>query len=448
MRHPDNKKCSPAVCNRAVKLPFFAPMNSTPDQPPRHDPYAVLRLPDFRLFISFRFLVTIAIQIQAVVVGWQLYAITKDPLSLGLIGLAEAVPAISVALYAGHLADLIERKKIILSAYLMLFLTAGLLFAFSHYQAQLLPKTGTWPVYAAIFLTGLARGFVNPANFAFLGQLVPKSLYHNSSTWNSTIWQIAAITGPAAGGLIYAFSGPETSYQVVAVLFGLGLLLISFIRRKPLPPPALVKEPMSERLTSGLKFVFRNPVILSAISLDLFAVLFGGAVALLPVFAADILHTGPEGLGVLRAAPAVGAAIMAFALAHRPPMEKAGRNLLWAVSGFGLSMIGFALSTNFYISLLMLVAGGALDSVSVVIRSTIMQLMTPDHMRGRVSAVNNMFIGSSNEIGAFESGVAARLMGTVTSVVFGGTMTLLVVLVTWLKAPALQKIDLHEMGKE
>jgi MFS family permease len=412
-----------------------------------HDPYLALRFPEFRYFISVRFLVTLALQIEGVVVGWQLYEITKDPLSLGLIGLAEALPAIAVALFAGYLADKVPRKRIVMSTYVLLFITAIILLVFAQRQEILVESFGVWPVYLAIFISGIARGFLAPANFAFMSQLVPRNVYLNSSTWNSTMWQIGSIAGPAVGGLLYALYQAEFCYWVVSVLLLIAFILFAFIKNRPLPD-TIKEEAMGERLLSGVKFVFKNQVILGAISLDLFAVLFGGAVALLPIFASDILFVGPSGLGVLRAAPAMGSAVMALVLAFRAPMQNAGVNMLIAVAGFGVSMIAFGLSTNFYLSVAFLFLSGAFDNVSVVIRATLLQLLTPDHMRGRVSSVNSMFIGSSNEIGAFESGVTARLMGVVSSVVFGGCMTLGVVAVTWLKAPGLRKANLGSLQNE
>jgi MFS family permease len=410
-----------------------------------HDPYQALRFRDFRIFLGIRFLLTLSVQMQAVIVGWQLYEITSDPLSLGLIGLTEAIPALSISMYAGHIVDLFDRKKILALSYLSLLVTVVLLTFFTLYLESWIEVLGTVPIYVAIFFTGLARGFMAPANFALLSQLIPKKIYMNASTWNSSIWQIGAISGPAVGGLVYGFFNAQTGYICVGMMFILGMLLLSFLKKYPVKA-SKIKEDFRERLLSGVKFVFKNQIILGAISLDLFAVLFGGAVALLPVFAADILLIGPKGLGMLRSAPAVGSAIMGLILAHRSPMKNAGKNMLWAVAGFGISMIAFALSRNFYFSLFCLFLSGALDNISVVIRFTILQLLTPDDMRGRVSAVNSMFIGSSNEIGAFESGVAARLMGTVASVVFGGGMTMLTVLVTWLKSPELKNLNLAELS--
>lgn len=419
---------------------------STQSSPPRHDPYASLRIKDFRLFVSARFFLTVATQMQGVIVGWQIYQITGDPLALGMVGLAEALPFMTVILYAGHLADIISRKKIILIALSGFLACSILLLLFTLHLSSVLDTLGALPIYGIICLTGVARGFAGPSFSAFLAQLVSRDLYSGAAAWNTTVWQTAAVSGPAIGGLLYGYFGIQTAYGVVAALIVVSLLCITGIAARPLTLSEK-KETLRERLASGVRFVFGNQVFLGALSLDLFAVFFGGAVALLPIFADEILHVGPQGLGLLRAAPALGAVLMGLFLAHRPPMEGAGRYLLLCVAGFGLCMIAFALSTSFYFSLAVLALSGALDAVSVVIRSTIMQLLTPDDMRGRVSAVNSVFIGSSNEIGSFESGVAARLLGLVPSVVFGGSMTLLVVGVTAKIAPRLRQLDLREIAK-
>ena len=409
----------------------------------QHDPYAVLKIPEFRLFISARLCLTLALQIQAVVVGWQIYSITKDPLSLGLIGLAEAIPSIFVALYAGHVADNVNRKNIIITCVLVLLIcAAALLFYTLPLGSGLLRQFGVWPVYLVIFFSGIARGFNGPAVFSFMPQIINnKGLYANAVSWSTTTWQGAAMAGPAIGGLIYGFWGITASYAIDVVLMLVATTFFFLIKAKPLPPSE-VRLPIKESLLSGIRFVFRNQIILSAISLDLFAVLFGGAVALLPIFASDILRTGPEGLGFLRASPAVGSILMAVYLTHRPIHVNAGKRKLLCVAGFGLCMILFGLSTNFWFSLLLLGLSGAFDSISVIIRSTLMQTLTPEHMKGRVSSVNNIFVGSSNEIGAFESGFTARFMGVVPSVIFGGCMTLLVVGVTSWKAEKLRKLHL------
>jgi MFS family permease len=403
-------------------------------------PYAALRIPDFRLYISSRFCVTLAIQVQSVVVAWQVYEITKDPLSLGLIGLAEAIPSIGVSLYAGHIADIMQRKKIVLTCLTTLLLCSLALLFFTIPVGAAALNSGVIPIYGVIFLSGIARGFLTPALFSFMPQLVPRELYTNAITWNSTLWETAAIGGLAMGGLLYGFFGITTAYSVDAALMLTGLMLMMSVGNKPLPPIS-GEEGVAEKIKAGLRFVFKNKIILSAISLDLFAVLFGGAVALLPIFAEEILHVGAIGLGILRAAPSIGALFMAFYITHRPLQRNTGKILLYCVAGFGVCMILFALSTNFWISLFLLVVSGAFDCVSVIIRSTLLQTLTPENMKGRVSAVNHIFIGSSNEIGMFESGVAARLIGTVPSVILGGFLTLGVVGVTAWVSKSIRTLD-------
>lgn len=395
-------------------------------------PYAALRIPEFRLFVTARVCVTMAIQIQAVVVGWQVYEITKDPLSLGLIGLAEAIPSIAVALYAGHVADVVPRKRIIMVGLATLLLCSAALLFFTTDPGAFVFQWGVVPIYSVIFLSGIARGFISPALFAFMPQLVPRDVFPNAITWNSTLWEFAAIAGPAIGGLVYGFAGITAAYTVDVALVAAGLLLAMAIAGKPVPP-STEEQGVVEKIKAGLRFVFHNKIILSAISLDLFAVLFGGAVALLPIFADEILKVGEIGLGFLRSAPSLGAVLMAVYITHHPIRQNMGKTLLWAVAGFGGCMIVFALSQNFWLSMAVLVISGAFDCVSVIVRSTLLQTLTPENMKGRVSAVNYIFIGSSNEIGMFESGVAARLLGVVPSVIFGGCMTLGVVAATaWL----------------
>jgi len=407
-----------------------------------YDPYAALRLPQFRLFLTGRLCFTLALQIQAVIVSWQIFEITKNPLSLGLIGLAEAIPSITVALYAGYVADSTSRKKIITAVLTMLLVcSASLLFLTLDLSPESLHNK-VIPIYAIIFISGAARGFLGPAIFSFMPQLIhDKSLYANAISWNSALWQGASVAGPALGGLIYAYFGISASYATDAVLTLTSLTVFLLIHSVPLPEIPQ-KQSILKSLKEGIKFVFSNQIILSAISLDLFAVLFGGAVALLPVFAAEILKTGPEGLGLLRAAPAVGSALMILFMTYNPIHKGAGKKMLFCVAGFGVCMILFGISTNFYFSLLILALSGTFDGISVIIRSTLIQLYTPENMKGRVSSVNNIFIGSSNEIGSFESGVAAKLMGVVTSVVFGGAMTLGVVGFTAWKADKLRRLNL------
>lgn len=409
-------------------------------------PYAALKIPDFRLFIAARFCITLAIQIQGVVVAWQVYDLTHDPLSLGFIGLAEAIPSIGVSLYAGHIADTVQRKNIIIVCLSVLLFCSLMLLYFTLDIGSSLLSHGVIAIYSVIFLSGLARGFLTPALFAYMPQLVPRELYSNAVTWNSTLWETAAIGGPAVGGLLYSFSGIRAAYVADVVLMVVGLCLAIAVSRKPLPPES-EEQGMIEKIKAGLRFVFNNQVILGALSLDLFAVLFGGAVALLPIFAKDILHAGPIALGLLRAAPSVGALLMAFYITHHPITKNVGVKLLLCVAGFGVSMILFALSRHLWLSLLVLVVSGMFDCVSVIIRGTLLQTLTPENMKGRVSAVNHIFIGSSNEIGMFESGVAARLLGVVPSVIFGGCMTLLSVGIVALTAKKLVKLPTFPFSK-
>lgn len=405
------------------------------------DAYAALRIGDFRWFVFARFILTLAIQIQSVIVGWQVYEITHDALALGFIGISEAIPFLGMALFAGHVADLVSRKKIILLSGLVYFVCAIALLTVSTSLSSILTIFGVFPIYLIIFITGIARGFMSPAISAFAAQLVPRGLFGNASTWNSLAWQVAEVTGPAIGGLIYGYMGVGAAYATVVVFSALGWIFFSLVKKRPVPERQK-DETIWQSLSAGLKFVFKNQIVLSAISLDMFAVFFGGAVSMLPMFADHVLHTGAKGLGFLRAAPAVGAVIMSLVQAYWPMFKHAGRNLLIAVFGFGVCIICFALSQNFYLSFIILMLSGVFDNVSVIIRSTIMQVYTPDNMRGRVSAVNSIFIGSSNELGSFESGVAAKLMGLIPSVIFGGSMTLGVVAAVRRFAPKLRRLSM------
>jgi len=404
------------------------------------DPYAAIRIRDFRLFVTSRLFVTLAMQMQGVIVGWQIYELTKDPLSLGLIGLAEAIPAISVSLYAGHLADIVQRKKIIVTCVSVLAVCSATLLYFTTNLGAYLIANGAFAIYAVIFVSGIARGFLSPATFSFMPQLVDRSLYQNAITWNSTIWEGGAVCGPMIGGLIYGFFGITTAYSTVALSIAIAFLCYLSIPDRPLPP-VTTEQGTWTKIKAGLKFVFSNQIILSAISLDLFAVLFGGAVALLPFFADEILHIGKTGLGFLRSAPAIGAVLMAVYITRNPIKRNIGKILLICVAGFGLAMIAFSLSTWFWLSMGLLILSGMFDCVSVIVRSTLIHTLTPENMKGRVAAVNSMFIGSSNEIGMLESGVAAKLLGIIPSVIFGGLMTLSVVGVTAWRAPALRKLQ-------
>jgi MFS family permease len=434
-------KINPSRQNAGGRVAVGDPYRYLParmSRPPSHDPYASLRIRNFRWFITSLLAMTVATQLQAVVVAWQIYELTRDPLSLGLIGLAEAVPFIGIALFAGHVADRGDRFRISLIALAALLLCSLALLSFTLRPGLIVPHR-VWPIYAVIFASGIARSFLQPARSALSAELVPRELYPNAVTWRSSAWQLAEVVGPAVGGLVYGFGSARAAYSLDVALMGVGVLSLARMRHPPRATP-LSGESFRESLATGVRFVRSQPVILGALTLDLFSVLFGGAVALLPVFAAEILHVGPEGLGILRAAPAVGAVWMSLVLAHRPPLRRAGRTLLVSVTLFGLCMIGFGLSRNFLLSIGLLAASGMVDTVSVVVRSTLLQVLTPDHLLGRVAAVNAIFIGSSNEIGAFESGTAAKLLGTVPSVVLGGIATLIVVAVTAVKVPELRRL--------
>lgn len=412
------------------------------------DPFAALRYREFRSYLGMRFFFTFAYQMQAVIIGFHIYYLTKDPLALGLIGLCEAIPAISIALYGGYIADKTEKRGLLLKIFTGVFLCSlVMLIATTKQMHTYVPTSYIVPImYCMIFGIGIARGFFSPATFSLMAQIVPKKLYPNSSTWNSSSWQMASILGPAAGGLIYGFYGITVTYIIIITFIAIALVCIFFL--KPHPPTFIPKESIVKSLTEGVQFVFKSKMMLGAMSLDLFSVFFGGAVALLPVFANDILKVGSEGLGFMRAAASAGAVITMLAMTRFSPMNKPWRNLLIAVTGFGTSIICYGLSKNFYLTLVFLFMEGAFDSVSVIIRSTIMQLLTPDEMRGRVSAVNSMFIGSSNEIGAFESGLTAKLMRTVPAVVFGGSMTIVIAGITYLKTKGLIKLSLQEINEQ
>ncbi|MTK53745.1 MFS transporter [Paludibacter sp.] len=409
-----------------------------------NEAFDVLKIDNVRYFLTYRFVMTCATMMQSIVIGWQVYSLTKNVLLLGVIGLVEAVPQVGIALFAGHFADIWDRKKIIQYTTILLLLGAGILLAYSVPELDCYTRFGIFPMFITIFLTGFVRGVLMPAHTAFLGQIVPRDKLTSAATWNSTNWQLAAVIGPAFGGLLYGFSGVVPAYTGVFILYAFAIYLISRVKSQRVAPVINTDENIFERISVGVRYVFKNQILLGAFSLDMFAVLFGDAVALLPVFASDILKTGPEGLGVLRAAPAVGAILMSVYLAFNPPVNRSGRKLLWCVVGFGLAIIAFALSKNFYLSAFLLLLSGSFDNMSVVVRGSILQLYTPDEVRGRVAAVNSIFIGSSNEIGTFESGLTAKYMGTIPSVIFGGCMTLLIVGIAARKAPKLRKLELKD----
>jgi MFS family permease len=407
------------------------------------DAFKVMHHRDFRLFMAYRLIMTSATLMQSVVVGWLLYNITKSVLSLGMIGLTEVIPQVSIALFAGHFVDIWDRKRIIFYTTFLLLLGSAILVVYSLPSYNFHETLGVWPIYVTIFLTGLTRGILMPAHTALLGQLVPRKLLTGAATWSGTMWQVGAVTGPALGGLVYGFFGVLPALILVLSFYFVCTSLLLFIKS---PGKIVISEGSTEgifaRMKEGIHYVFNNQILLGAFTLDMFAVLFGGAVAMLPVFASDVLKVGPEGLGILRACPAVGAIMMSVFLTFYPPVKHSGHLLLFSIVGFGVSMIVFALSRNFFLSAIVLFLSGVFDDVSVVIRASILQIFTSDEMKGRVAAVNSIFIGSSNELGAFESGVAASAMGLIPSVVFGGVMTLLVVSIAAVKAPNLRALSL------
>jgi MFS family permease len=417
-----------------------------------HDPYAPLRIVNFRWFVASILTMAMGAQIQGVVVAWQMYALTHDPLALGMVGLAEAGPFIGFALYAGHVADVRDRRRVALTALAVLFACAVALAAASLLLIDRPRAVGQgeasggvtawlrWAIYGVIVICGGARSFLLPARNALGADLVPRAMFPSAVAWRTGIWQVAAVTGPALGGLCYGWIGATASYGVAAVLMAAALGTVSRINA-PARPAVARSEPILASVRAGLAFLMTRRVFVGAMTLDLLAVLFGGAVAILPIFAQELLHVGPEGLGALRAAPAIGAVLMSGWLALRPPPGRAGRTFLIAVAMFGLFTIGFALSRWFWLSLSLLAAAGAADMLSIFFRSTLMQVTVPSGMLGRISAVNQIFIGSSNEIGAFESGLTARFMGAVPSVIFGGAVTVAVTALTAWRIPELRRLD-------
>lgn len=399
-----------------------------------------MRLPEFRRFITGRFLYIMGLRMMGTLVGWWMYELTGDPLALGLIGLAEVIPAVSMALYAGHVVDRTDRQRMLVRSAALYACCAVALttLAWAHREQFSFSQATVMGLYIVIFCTGIIRAFSGPSFGAILGQIVPPEQLANATTWSQGTWLTASVTGHATAGFLIAGLGIETSLSGVAVLVFAALLLFQGIDRKP--PPEKTETRTWESMKEGLRFVWNTKELLGALTLDLFAVLFGGAVALVPVFAKDILKVGPVGFGWLNAAADIGAIIIVVLLTLLPLQKNQGKILLLAVAGFGACMILFALSTWYWLSFAALLLAGMLDGISIVIRGTILQLKTPNALRGRVMSVNSMFINSSNELGQFESGVAARLLGLVPAVVFGGCMTLAVVVVTWFKAPGLRKL--------
>ncbi|GAC1383764.1 MAG: MFS transporter [Ginsengibacter sp.] len=406
------------------------------------DPIAAMRLPEYRNLLMGRFLFIMGLRMMGSLVGWWIYNLTDEPFAIGLIGLSEVIPAVSFSLYAGHIIDISEKRKVLLrgvslygiAVVIMIYLSSN---KASHYFSN---HNIAICIYVVIFFTGIIRSFSGPVFGVLLAYIVPREHLQNATTWNQGTWLTASVTGHATGGLLIATIGIHNT-----LIFISSLIIVSFTFFLRLSPkPSLntgVEKKTFDSVKEGLRFVYSTKELLGAISLDLFAVLFGGAVAMVPVYARDILKVGPEGFGLLNGAADIGSIIIVVMLTLFPLKKKQGKTLLFAVAGFGTCIIIFGLSKHFWLSFVSLMIAGMMDGISVVVRGTITQLKTPDHMRGRVMSVNSMFINSSNEFGQFESGLAAKLLGTVTSVVFGGCMTLVVVASTWIKAPTLRKME-------
>ncbi|MDB5972698.1 MAG: transporter [Hydrocarboniphaga sp.] len=409
---------------------------------PRHDPYAALRHAPFRRLITANLLLSTGVLIQAVVLGYALYQMTHDPLALGLIGLAEAVPFIGLALFGGHLADRREKTRLMQMAGAVIAAGSALLLCATlpSTQAMLSQPVTLGIIYTSVFMLGLARGIYSPASASLRPFLIPREIYSNSASWNATFFQAGAIAGPVLAGFLYVGVGLTGTLIVVLAMVLINIVLIGRIEKQPVSPPAGIA--LWASLREGIAYVWKTKILLYAISLDMFSVLFGGVVAILPIFAEDILKVGPQGLGLLRAAPAAGALITVIACNWYPPTRRPWSTLLLVVAGFGVATLAFAVSKTFWLSAAALFASGAFDSVSVVIRNTLLQTLPADHMRGRVASVNSIFISASNELGAFESGLAAKLLGTVPSVIAGGMATLGVVGYIWTRSRALFKVRL------
>lgn len=409
----------------------------------KQDPYAALRIREFNIFLFVRFLLVFGWSMQFIVIEWQVYSITKDPLSLGIIGLMEIIPAFSMALFAGHIVDQKEKRNLLaLCTAAFSFISLGLFLLTSD------DIVGNWStnsilycIYGLVFFGGFLRSFFGPTIFSLVALLVPKKIYHNAATWSTSTWKTASVSGALCGGFFISWIDVDNTLLLVFVLVILSLIFTFLIKKKPILNKK-IGEPVTESLKAGVKFVFQNKAVLGALSLDMIAVLFGGTVAILSVFAQDILKVGPEGFGLLNASISIGSIVTMLLTTYIPINKSTGKKMLISVFIFGLSIIAFGLSSIFWVSLLALFVSGAADGISMVIRQTILQLKTPDDMRGRVSSVNSMFVGSSNELGAFESGLAAKLIGPVAAVVFGGTMTIITVVTTAVVSPTIRNLDL------
>jgi MFS family permease len=403
----------------------------------------VLHHKQFKRFILTRFSVIFSLFLQTTVLSYLMYSITSDPLSLGLMGLAEVIPAFGLAFFAGYWVDQNEKRRIYsacVSLYLVNALTAALI-VYLYFNGYIKGNYTAWGIYTLQFLSGCIRAFLAPASFSLLPLLVPKESIAEAVTWSSTSWLLASVLGPLAGGLLMGSIGHVAAMGISVVGMVIAMYALLGVSSQPLHKQHNV--PIWEGLAQGFRFVFRSQIILAVLSLDLFAVLFGGAEALLPVFSKEIFNVDETGFGWLRSAHGIGSILLLFILAYLPLKNNVGYKLLACVAGFGICIIAFALSPNAYIAFFCLLLAGLFDGVSVVIRQSILQINTPDELKGRVSSINMLFISSSNELGAFESGLAARYLGTIPSVVFGGIMTLLVVVVTYFKAPGLKHVQLN-----
>lgn len=401
--------------------------------------FSVLKSRPFRFLLAARTLTMMAFQAQAVIVGWQVYSLTHSTFLLGLVGLTEALPALACALFAGHIVDVCNPKRVFQLCILVLALNTGVLLLLGGGIIPLSHDILLPAMFAAIFVSGLARSFSMPSAFAVQSTIVPRHDIPAAMAWRGSTMQFAIVCGPAIAGLIYGGYGALAAWTIPMAALAFSFVFVNMIDMPYEPKEKEAREPALQSMKTGLSFVLKHPVLLSVMNLDMFAVLFGGAVAMLPAYADQVLHVGAQGLGILRAAPAIGGVVMSVMLALRPMTHLSAKRLLLVIAGFGVCMIGFGLSKVFALSLVFLVLSGGFDSVSVVIRGTLMQILTPESMRGRVSSINSMFIISSNEIGAFESGVAARFLGLVPSVVFGGCATLVVVAATAFLSPTFRK---------
>lgn len=408
----------------------------------KHDPFEAMRIAEFRHLMFGRFLFIMGLRMMGTLVGWWIYELTNEPFAIGLIGLSEVIPAVSLSLYAGHIIDISEKRKLLLTGVALYFTCAVflLLLSTSFTAGQLSKHWIAFSIYIAIFFTGVFRSFTGPTFGTILSAIVPKKTIQNATTWGQGVWLGASVTGHAIVGFLIALLGNTGSLAIICTLVFAGYLFMYQLKPKPsLNEPGEKKT--LESVKEGLRYVYQTKELFGALTLDLFAVLFGGAVAMIPVFAKDILKVGPIGFGWLNAASDIGSVIVIVLLTAFPLKKAQGKKLLISVAIFGICIIVFALSKLFWLTFTVLLISGIVDGISVVIRGTILQLKTPDNMRGRVMSVNSMFINSSNEFGQFESGVAAKMMGVVPSVVFGGCMTLLVVVITWFKAPTLKEME-------